>query len=264
VRWLDQLRAVARRDFLTDVRYPVAFAVGLFDAVIVLVSYSFLAGVFGDHRPDGYTPLAFLLIGIALNDSLTTALVCLALGVRNSQQAGTVKALLVLPLAPARLMLLSMAYPFVRATIDFVVFMIAAGALGVPFAGMHVTGVVVTFVLGVASVSVLGLISASFALVFKRGDPVLWAVGTATWLLSGVLYPTSLLPVWLRFASFLLPTTHALAAMRAAVIDGASWVALAPDLGALLLFDLIGIPAGLWLFTAAVTHAKRTGTLGHA
>ena len=262
--WLDQLRAVTRRDFLTDVRYPVAFAIGFLDAVVVLVSYSFLAGVFGDHRPDGYAPLSFLLVGIALTDSLTTALVCLALGVRSSQQAGTVKALLGLPLAPARLMLLSMAYPFVRAAIDFAVFMLAAAALGVPFAAVHVTGMLLTFVLAVASVCIMGLVSASFALVFKRGDPVLWAVGTATWLLSGVLYPTSVLPSWLGVASALLPSTHALAAMRASVLGGATWSSLAPDLGALFGFDVIGIPAGLWLFSAAVTHAKRAGTLGHA
>lgn len=262
--WLDQLRAVFRRDVLSDIRYPVAFAIGLLDAVVVLISYSFLAGVFGNRRPDGYEPLAFLLVGVALTDSLTAALVLLSQGVRNSQQSGTVKALLGLPIAPTRLMTLSMAYPATRAALDFVVFMSAACLMGVSASGIHVAAMLVTFVLAVASVSVMGLVSASFALVFKRGDPVMWAVGTATWLLSGVLYPTSVLPTWLAMVSTLLPTTHALTAMRAAVIDGASWSALAPDLGALFGFDLIGIPAGLWLFTAAVTHAKRAGTLGHA
>jgi ABC-2 type transport system permease protein len=261
--WLDQLRAVVRRDFLTDVRYRVGFALGLVDALVVLVSYSFLAGVFGEGRPDGYAPLPFLLVGIALTDSLTAALVCLALGVRSSQQSGVVKALLGLPLAPARLMALSMAYPFIRAAIDFAIFLLAGCALGVPCGGINVGGMVVTFVLAVFSICVLGLVSAAFALVFKRGDPVLWAVGTATFLLSGVLYPTNILPTWLAMASWLLPTTHALSAMRAAVIDGAPWASIGADLGVLLAFDLVGIPAGLWLFTAAVTHAKRAGTLGH-
>ena len=262
--WFDQARALFRRDLLIDVRYRVAFAIGLIDAVIVLVSYAFLAGVFGDLRPDGYAPLPFLLIGIALTDSLATALVCLALGARSSQQPGTVKALLVLPISPSRLMLLSMTYPFARATLDFAVFTIAAIALGARFAHVNVTGMLVTFILAVGSVLVLGLVSASFAMVFKRGDPVLWAVATATWLLSGVLYPTSVLPTWLAMVSTLLPTTHALAAMRAAVINGASWATIGPDVGMLAGFDLLGLPAGLWLFTAAVTHAKRTGTLGHA
>ncbi len=262
--WLDQLRAVVRRDFLADVRYPAAFWFGLLDAGLVLISYSFLAGVFGDRRPDGYAALPFLLIGIALTDSLTTALVCIALGVRGSQQPGTMKVLLGLPLSPARLMTLAMAYPFIRAAIDFVVFLLAALALGVAMGHINVAAIILTFALGVGSVFVLGLVSASFGIVFKRGDPVVWAVGTMTWLLSGVLYPTSVLPHWLAIASWLLPTTHALAAMRGAVIGGASWPALAPDLGALVVFDLLGIPAGLWLFSAAVTHAKRAGTLGHA
>jgi len=207
--------------------------------------------------------LPFLLIGVALTDSLTAALVCLALGVRSSQQPGVVKALLGLPLAPARLMVLSMAYPFIRATIDFIIFLLAACALGVRCGGINIPGMVVTFVLAVGSICVMGLVSAAFALVFKRGDPVLWAVATATWLLSGVLYPTDILPKWLGLASSLLPTTHALSAMRAAVIDGAPWAVLGADLGILLAFDLVGIPAGLWLYTAAVTHAKRAGTLGH-
>lgn len=262
--WLDQFRAVLRRDFLTDLRYPVSFAFGIFDAIVVLFSYSFLAGVFGASRPDGFAPLPFLLIGIALTDSLTTTLVTLALGVRNSQQAGSMKALLALPLAPERLMILSMGYPIVRGTFDFTVFALAAVALGVGWQHANVPAVLVTFALALVSALVVGLVSASFTLVFKRGDPVLWAVGTATWLLSGVIYPTSVLTPWLAWLSRLLPTTHALAAMRMAVIDGGAWAKLSPDLTALLAFDAVGIPAGLWLFTAAVTHARRAGTLGHS
>lgn len=260
----DQIRAVLRRDFLIDARYRVAFLIALADAGVVLLSYSFLAGVFGDRRPDGYEPLPFLLVGIAVTDSLTTALVCLALGARSSQQPGTVKALLALPLSPARLMLISLAYPLLRGAVDFVIFMTAGCWLGVPCGAMHLSAVVVTFVLAVGSVCVLGLLSAAFAMVFKRGDPVLWAVGAVTWLLSGVLYPTTVLPTWLQAASWLLPATHALTAMRAAVIDGAPWAVLAPQLLALTMFNVIGIPVGLWVYSVAVTHARRAGTLGHA
>jgi len=263
VTWLRQCRAVVRRDFLTDIRYPISFAFGFFDAVIALISYSFLAGVFGSSRPDGFEPLPFLLIGIALTDSVTTTLVTMALGVRNSQQAGTMKALLALPLAPARLMILSMAYPLMRGTFDFVVFSIAAFALGVGLTHANLPAVVLVFLLALVSALVIGLGSASFALVFKRGDPVLWAIGTATWLLSGVIYPTSVLSPWLRGLSRLLPTTHALAALRVAVIDGGAWAAIGPDVWALLAFHVIGIPLGLWLFTTAVTQARRSGTLGH-
>lgn len=252
------------RDLLIDVRYPVMFVMGLLDALIVLASYSFLAAVFGAERPGGFEPLPFLLIGIALTDSLSAGLVCLALGVRSSQQPGIVKALHGLPIGPVRLMLLSMGYPTVRATLDFAVFLVVAVLLGVRIADANVVAMLVVFALALGSIVVLGLISASFTVVFKRGDPVLWAVATATWLLSGVLYPTDVLPASLRLLSSLLPTTHALSAMRGAVIHGASLTSMAADVGALLAFDVVGIPMGLWLVTLAVTHAKRAGTLGHA
>jgi ABC-2 type transport system permease protein len=191
-------------------------------------------------------------------------LVCLALGVRSSQQPGTVKAMLALPLPSSRLMLMSMTYPFLRAALDFVIFMAAAFVLGVSAAKVNVPATLAVFVLALGSIGVWGLVSASLTMVVKRGDPVLWIVGTATWLLSGVLYPTNVLPAMLRWLSWLLPTTHALSAMRAAVIDGASWRVMGPDLGALVLFDVIGIPLGLWCYAVAVAYAKRAGTLSHA
>ena len=225
MRWRDQLTAAIRRDCLLDVRYRIAFVLGLIDVMVTLVSYGYLAGLFGDRRPDGYAPLPFLLVGLALTNSLTTAMVGLAMSVRTAQQAGTFKALLGLPISPARLLLVSMAYPAMRALLDFAVLMIAAVALGVDLSRAHWTAAVVVFGLGVASVCVIGVISACCAVIFKRGDPVLWIAGTATWLLCGVLYPTSVLPAWLQPLTLLMPTTHAIAAMRAAAIDGAAWSA---------------------------------------
>jgi ABC-2 type transport system permease protein len=256
--------AVFRRDFLTDLRYRLVFIVSLADAALILLSYAFLARVFGDIQPDGFAPLPFLLVGIALTDSLTTALLCVSQGVRNNQQSGTLKALLVLPVSPARLMVLSMPYAALRAAIDFMLFMSVAIALGLPAASIHFGATLLVFVLAVAAIISLGLLSASFTVVFKRGDPVLWALGTITWLLSGVLYPVDVLPPVLVRVSSLLPTTHALAAIRATAIHGAGVADVGADVLVLAGFAVIGIPAGLWIFTQAVNHARRAGTLGHA
>lgn len=253
-----------RRDFLTDVRYRLVFLVSIADAGLILASYGFLARVFVNARPDGYAPLAFLLVGVAMSDSLTTALVCLAQGVRNNQQAGTLKALLALPVSPARLMLLSLPYPALRAAVDFVLFIGLAIALGLPASPINVGATLVVFALSVAAIASLGLLSASFAVVFKRGDPVMWALGATTWLLSGVLYPTTVLPSFLERVSWVLPTTHALSAVRATVIDGAGLSRISGDVAVLGVFAGVGIPAGLWCFGLAVSYARRRGTLGHS
>jgi ABC-2 type transport system permease protein len=261
--WTAQTHAIFRRDLLTDFRYGLVFLVSLVDAGLILLSYAFLARVFGDARPAGYAPLPFLLVGIALTDSLTTALMCVSQGVRNNQQAGTLKAVLVLPISPARLMMLSMPYPSLRAAADFILFMGAALALGLPAQSINVGATILVFALSVAAIVSLALLSASFTVVFKRGDPVLWAMGAMTWLLSGVLYPVDVLPPLLARVSSWLPTTHALAAIRATTIDGAGPAAVGADLAVLAGFAFIGIPAGLWIFTHAVNHARRAGTLGH-
>lgn len=53
--------------------------------------------------------------------------------------------------------------------------------------------------------------------------------GFAT-LVGGVFYPVKVMPDWLQVISRLLPVIYSLNAMRQALLAGASWRALAPDL----------------------------------
>lgn len=98
---------------------------------------------------------------------------------------------------------------------------------------------------------------------FKRGDPVLWLFGSASCLLGGVLFPTDLLPDALRPIAALLPITHAVNGMRAAMLTGASPLAIWPDMQALAIFALFGFPASLLAFGMAVRHVKYAGALDH-
>jgi len=262
--WLIQARALFMRDLIIDLRQRLIYLFLVAEAGLALISYAFLARVFGTARPDGYAPLPFLLVGIALTDSLTTLLVYLSQGVRNLQQPGTLKALLAMPISPTRLMSVSMPYPAARAVLDFSLFLGVAIALGLPVGAMNTGATVVVFLLAALAMMSLAMISASFAVAFKRGDPVRWALASATWLLSGVLYPTGVLPPLLAKLAWLLPTTHALSAIRATLIDGATLWSIRHDVAVLSGFALVGIPIGLWSFHTAVNYARREGTLGHS
>src|SRR5437764_1172493 len=87
---------------------------------------------------------------------------------------------------------------------------------------LHVMPAVAVFGMSLVAFSSVGIMSASFTLIFRRGDPVLWLFGSASWLLGGVLFPTSQLPRVLRSIATLLPITHAANAMRAALLTSAS------------------------------------------
>ena len=80
-------------------------------------------------------------------------------------------------------------------------------------------------------------------------------------LVSGVYYPTSVLPDWMQLLSVVSPATYVIRGMRAALLDGADLPAVWPDLWPALVVGAVSIPLGLRLFVWAERYAKRTGRL---
>ncbi len=120
-------------------------------------------------------------------------------------------------------------------------------------------------VLGVISVSGLGLISAStFTLLNCRrwGNPVQWLTGFIIALTSGVYFPVEWLPEWARGISLLLPQTYVYRSARLALLKGATLnnPIVRGDFYALTLFCIILIPLGLLFFKAGIRKAEREGS----
>ena len=260
---LEKARACVLRDARIDASYRVSFALDAVDGLLMVVAYAMLARLFGATRPDGFDPLGFLLVGIAVNGALLTAQACFAQAIRGAHAAGTIKAVLVTPTPPLVVVALSSLYPVARAVMDVVIWLAGAWVCGVSMMHANLVTAGVVFVVAALSVAGFGFVSAAFAVVFKRGDPILWMFGALSLLLGGVMYPTSALPAWLGALSAALPATHALQAMRAALLEGASLAQVGPELLWLVAFGAVGIPAGLAVLTAALGAAQQRGSLGH-
>ena len=86
------------------------------------------------------------------------------------------------------------------------------------------------------SVQLLG--SALYAVIYGL-------IHTAVLLVSGVYYPTTVLPEWMQLISRISPATYVLDAVRRALIDGATIPQLLPDLWPLLITAVAFIPLGL-------------------
>jgi ABC-2 type transport system permease protein len=153
-------------------------------------------------------------------------------------------------------------YNFLWATAVIVVYLVLGGLFfGARLAGANLLSAAVVLVLTVTSFSSLGILSACFILVFKKGDPLGWAIQGLAGLVCGVIYPVEVLPHWLQFVSRLIPVTYALRAMRLAVLQGSSLARMAGDVLALVGFTVVLLPFSLWLFGLSVRKAKRDGTL---
>jgi ABC-2 type transport system permease protein len=252
-----------KRDFLTDVSYKVSFVLQAADVVAGIAAFYFLSQTLGSSTPEGYPFFAFILIGVAVNGYMTSCLVCFSQAIRGGQFTGTLKAILTTHTTPLTLVLLSSLYPCLRAAADAGIYLAGGLLFGLSLERMNLLAVVVVFVISLLAFSSIGILSAAFTLAFKKGDPLLWLFGGLSWLLGGVFYPTDVLPPALRQAADALPITHALDAMRAALLEGASVEALLPQIATLGLFALIGVPLSLASFNYALGTARVTGTLSH-
>jgi ABC-2 type transport system permease protein len=255
--------AFFKRDLFTDLSYKLAFTFQLLDVVVGVCTYYFLARMIGRAAYHGYEPFAFILVGVAVNGYMSTSLACYAYSIRGIQPLGTLKMVLATPTSPMTFILLSSVYPLLRAAFDAFIYLLSGALLGLALARVNVPAVLLIFLLSELAFSSIGILSATFTLVFKRGDPLLWLFAGLSWLLGGVYFPIDILPRWLRDAAQLLPITHALLGMRAAMLQHATFRMLLPQIGILGVFALVGLPLSLLAFQWGVRWAKVTGTLSH-
>ena len=158
----------------------------------------------------------------------------------------------------------SAVYPFTALALRTCVYL-AWGALLFGFAprAANWAGAVVILLASILAFAGLGILSASYTILFKRGNPAKWVVLGVSSLVGGMMYPVSVLPEPLRILARLIPVTYSLEGMRAALLSGAAWNQLWPSIAALLIFAVILIPASFVVFSWALRRTKITGTLTH-
>ncbi len=117
-------------------------------------------------------------------------------------------------------------------------------------------------VVGSASFIGIGMLAAILPMMsVERGSQMVFVLQSCLLFVSGVYYPTTVLPGWMQLISKISPATYVLDAVRKSLIDGASAGQLLPDLWPLLVMAFVFIPLGLWGFGRAEHYAKRTGKL---
>jgi len=126
----------------------------------------------------------------------------------------------------------------------------------------NVLSALVMLAVGTIAFMGLGIASAVFPLLWtEKGLQMAYIVQAVVLLVSGVYYPTTVLPGWLQALSVISPATYVIEGMRRALLDGSDLAALLPQVWPALLVGVISIPVGLRAFVAAERYAKRTGRL---
>jgi ABC-2 type transport system permease protein len=267
--YLRKPLAFIYRDFLNETSYKLAFLMELFGIFLSVLSFYFLSKLFGQAvvphlKPYGGNYFPFVLIGIAFSGYLQVSLNTFAGNIRSAQTTGTLEALLVTQTGIPAIIISSSLYSFIHTSFRVVVYLLLGLLIfGVNMKGANILAAVVILALTIITFSSIGIISASFIMVIKKGDPVTWIFTSLSWLLGGVIYPVTILPDWLQKFSYLLPITHSLEGMRLALLKGLSTNTLLPHILALTLFSVVLLPISVGLFGYGVKRAKIDGSLTH-
>jgi ABC-2 type transport system permease protein len=267
---LRRVWAFVVRDFQLTLSYRLQFFLRVLTILLMVTTLFFISKTFTGRADcpcaeSPFTqwrdPLAAWITGLAVLNYFMTGFSSLANAIRAEQTQGTLESMLLTPISVPTVVIASSAWDFVQATLfSFLYLFFGWFFFGVRFQGSYLLALLF-LVLTTLVLACLGILSASFAMVFKRGDPFAVLLGTGSALFSGVFFPTQLLGAGFASVSRILPPTYGLDGIRRVLIEGQGLMEVRDPLLTLLLFLAILLPFSLWVFSRAIRRAKREGSL---
>lgn len=266
--FLRRIWAFVARDWRLELSYRMQFFLRILSILIVVTTLFFISRIFTGFSDPRFAqwrdPLAAWLTGLAVLNYFMTGFSSLANAIRQEQMQGTLESVLMTPISVPTVIVASSAWAFVQATFFSFLYLL----FGWLFFNVHYQG---NFLLALAFLllttvvlACLGILSASFAMVFKRGDPFGVFLGTGSALFSGVFFPTQLIGEYagsVAAISRILPPTYGLDGIRRVLLEGQGFAQVREPFFTLLLFLAVLLPLSLWVFGRAVRRAKREGSL---
>ena len=262
-RIIDLFRAVLRRDVLSALRYKRAAMLLVATIPAELAALYYLARAIGPgFRPDGVSFYSFLLVGSGMYALMITAVTVLVRNIEEAQQTGTFEILMTTNTDPVLLIILSATSTCLSRVLYFCFYVVAGLLLfQVNLPAPNITAILLIFGLSLLVVVAIGLFAAAVQVHTQRGGAVLWLLGSLLWLLTGVAFPVSVLPAWLRAVAALIPLKYSLHALRLALLQGASFSNVRHDALILAAFAVVLFPAGTWTLNLVLRKARLQGTL---
>jgi ABC-2 type transport system permease protein len=160
----------------------------------------------------------FLFPGVLATSVMFTA-VFAGVSVVWDREFGFLREMLVAPIRRTSIMAGKCLGGAIVATAQAVVILALAGLAGVPYSPVLMLELLGVLFLASMSITAFGLLLGARVSNIQSVMPVIQTVITPMMFLSGALYPTSGLPVWLAFATKINPVTYAVNPMRHVVFS---------------------------------------------
>ncbi len=258
---MNSVRAFFLRDIAMELRYRFNLAVKILNSLFYMTIFYFVGALIPSGTilfSAGYFP--FVFAGLIFSRFFA---ICVGAGselVRNEQYWGTAENLFLSPVEPAAIVISGVASKLLLACGEFAV-MALVGVLvfGVQLNRFAVLVIPLALV-HAAMFTGIGLVSAGFIMLYKRGDPAGWLLGILVDLASGVYFPVGALPKPFASIAAQLPTTAALNSWRMIMFDGSFPPAVSVVSQCLWAVVLFG--CGWYVFGRCFNGARKNMSVG--
>lgn len=249
--------AMIERNFSLIKRYLGWEAVWVFYSIVNALCIGFI-GV-----SQGKEQVMYLVVGALVWGFLSLLFHELAEQVQWERWEGTIEYSFMAPMHRLAYLLGNCFYAIVYGVFRSALLLgVLAVFLGLSFKGANILGSLVVLIVSGLSFMGLGLIAAILpVLSTERGAQATHIFQALILLVSGVYYEISVLPKWVQPLSVISPATYTLRAIRAALLEGATFAELAPTILLLAGVGVVLVPIGFFIFTLAERWAKRKGKL---
>jgi ABC-2 type transport system permease protein len=262
---LERVGAVARRDMRIQLSYQFGLLARFVEVVLFAATLFFISKLVqhpASLAPYGSDYFGFALVGVVVVSFSTLGLGAFTRTISDEQTGGTLEILLTAPVPLAVVLGGAFVVPLALTAVEILIYGVAAALVGTHFALGGIVLALPVLALTITSFCALGVVSAAFIVLTKRGDPFTILVTRVTTLLAGSLFPASVLPGWAQPLSRLVPAFYGLRAMRAALLAHAGVADIAGDVVVLAGFTLVLAPLSLLIFRRSLRVARVSGTLG--
>lgn len=265
---LDRIKAVAARDMRTQTSYHFSLLLRFGSVALAMASFYFIAQlVKGSPELARYRGgyFEFVLVGMMVTSFTLVGLQTFAQSIAAEQSLGTLEILLASPTRVGNLLAGALVVPLAMTAVEIALYLILGiGVVGVGFSLVGVMLALPLLLLTVATFCALGILSAAFIVLTKRGDPITVVVAQGTTFLGGAYFPVALLPGPLQMLARITPAYYGIQGIRDALLAGAGPAELVDEFAVLVAFTVVLLPGSLWLLSRALRVARVTGTLGNA
>ncbi|MGI8700017.1 MAG: ABC transporter permease [Nocardioidaceae bacterium] len=253
--------ATARVFLLRYASNPIMLLRAPLSPVLILIGFHLAYDVSGQHTVGSASAMGFLVTGMLGTGAWSSTVWGSGNAIQSEVYEGTISSVIA---APGRISAVITGHG-----IGSIVFglpaLLMSVIVGLGFGARFEVDSPVAAALSLLAVYVcclcIGLAFGGLFVLTRQSNAMSNFLQAPVYLLAGFFVPRDALPSWLQTVSDALPIAHAIDALRATTLDGASLSDVGETLGAAALSSVAFLAAGLWGLHRLDDAVRRRGTL---